>query len=135
MTYLKEQLDIRTEVLREHRHVLAGLMGLETSAHSQRRTSRYIANTTETATADPNTATTKNGIAPNTPFVALRKPLSPCLRKGQYPRAAHFKPICSGVLGPRLIRFPVMWPSRTSYNSVKRKFAEISFHAFRWIRT
>ena len=42
--------------------------GLESSPHSQRRTSTYSTNTTDTAIAAPSTAHTTNNIAPNTPL-------------------------------------------------------------------
>ena len=43
------------------------------SPHIQRRASTYIKNTAETAMIDPSTATTTNGIAPNTPLWLLRE--------------------------------------------------------------
>jgi hypothetical protein len=46
--------------------------------HSKRRPSMYITNATDTATVVNSTASTTNGIEPNTPLlVALRKPFAP----------------------------------------------------------
>src|SRR5215216_133828 len=56
---------------------VAGRQGLRSFPHSQRRISRYITNTADTAMVDPSTANKTNGIAPNTPFVARRKPVAP----------------------------------------------------------
>src|SRR5215218_6407582 len=58
---------------------VAGRQGLRSFPHSQRRTSRYIANTTETATVVHSSASTANGIARNAPFFAPAKPLAPFL--------------------------------------------------------
>jgi hypothetical protein len=65
----------------------------------------YITNTTDTAMADPSTANkTNDGIGPNSPFVALRKPLSPSFVYGIIPGSNMFH---SGMLmgvGLRLSR-------------------------------
>ena len=47
----------------------------ERGPHIQRRASTYIKNTADTVTTDPSTATTKNGIAPNTLLQSLRENL------------------------------------------------------------
>jgi len=55
----------------------------------------YITNIPDTAMVVPNTANTTNGIAPNPPFVALRRPLPPLSSvSGLYPEADGFSPIC-----------------------------------------
>jgi hypothetical protein len=67
----------------------------------------YKTSTADTAMADPSTANkTNDGIVPNSPFVALRKPLSPSLVYGTIPGTNIFD---SGMLmgvGLRLSRIP-----------------------------
>jgi hypothetical protein len=50
-----------------------GREGLESSPHSQRRTSMYITNTADTVMVAPSTANKTNGIARHTPLTLLRE--------------------------------------------------------------
>ena len=88
------------------------------SLQSQGRASMYITKTNDKTMATPSTTNTTNGIAPNTPFVALRESrFRPLLCKGQYPEAANFIPVCSGGNGLRISRVRRTRARRTSENA------------------
>jgi hypothetical protein len=115
---LFDALDGVDQQIGQYRPTRAWRLERAPSLQSQGRASTYIMKTNDKTIATPSTTNTTNGIAPNTPFVALRESrFRPLLCEGRYPEATNFIPVCSWGDGPRISRVRRTRARRTSENA------------------